>query len=213
MLTNYEMISFEVECQKIEGETVEQNELTFSMEYKPFEFQYNEKALVKKTTKPIPEDGKIGLSLGWKFQFPFITDKNRMPETLAQLEDYIEDAIDPIWYHETYGEITRILRGRKLTTLDSITQWLRFSSYRIESFLNLNKDILAFRSDKGAHTVVLNNIDYDTAIEGLLNANTYRILNYDPLMGLEEKYINILKQNHMTKELGRGCYQPHTYSC
>lgn len=98
-----------------------------------------------------------------------------------------------------------------LSHLDGNIQWLRFVAFRIESFLDANKDIFSSRSDKGAHTVVLNTIDYDRALEALLSDDCYIAIDTNPVMKLvnvERNLVEILKRNHKSKDLARDLYQP-----
>lgn len=195
----------------MELDVLERAELETAMNRMSPNFQFNEKALIIKTNTPIPEDVKIGFSFGWKFLFPYITTNSKMAKTLAQLEDCIDDTIDPIFHHEAYREIQTILRDRKYTRLDNNVQWLRFLAHRMETFLKLNPDIFASRSDKGAHTVILDNTEYDQALAALLNTDTYTELNSSPLMKLihsERNLVKILKTNHKSKEISKGCFEP-----
>lgn len=123
---------------------------------------------------------------------------------LAQLESCIEDSVDPTRQHQAFTEIAGVLKNRKLTTLDNNIQWLRFLALRIKTFFEVNTDVFASRSDKGAHTVILDTIDYDTHLEELLNDKCYQIIDKNPLMTLintERKLVKILKTNYKTKEL------------
>lgn len=199
------------ECGIWECNTRSASELALSLKYIPPGFTFNDRALVLKTDKLIPEDIRMGLSFGWKFLFPFITTSSKLHETLAQLEDCITESVDVTRQHEAFSDISRIMRDRKLTTMDGTIQWLRFVAFRIEIFLDNNKDLFASRSDKGAHTVILNTNDYDLALSNLLSDFCYSQINHNPLMKLinvERNLLKILQTNYKSKEISRGFYQP-----
>lgn len=177
-----ELIS--LECEHTFTISGRETELKISMDFIPPNFTWNEKALVVRTTKHIPADVKIGLSFGWKFLFPHITTSENLHLVLAQLESCIDQSVAEGCQYEAFIETARILRSRKCATLDGNIQWLRFLAYRIENYLKDNKDLFASRSDKGAHTVVMNTDDYDRSLQEMLDDGNYLAINTSPLMKL-----------------------------
>lgn len=206
-----ELSTLREECSNTEKHHGEVWELYISLKNKPPGFNYNDKALVIKTEKNIPLDIQMGLSFGWKFLFPFITTKSNIHETLAQLESCIEASLDVTRQHRAFTEITHIIGKKQLITMDENIQWLRFVSHRIGNFFEENDDIFASRSDKGAHTVILNTVDYDNALEKLLQEDCYMQITNNPLSALinmETKILKILGNNYKSRDwVGRG-YQP-----
>lgn len=213
ILTDDEMEIFRGECASHAEEASEQQEILIEREYRPNDLGYNMKAIVVRTRKHIPEDILIGLSYGWKFMYPFVTDNNNLHKTLSQLSLCIDESIEPLTQHEAYLEISRVLGGIKRTTLDNTIQWLRFLSARTGSFFKGNKDIFATRSDKGAHTVIIDVEKYDEAIADLINNPCYLQIHEDPLRNLikrETNIMNFFRTNHKTKNLIHGIYEPET---
>lgn len=213
ILTDDEMSILRMECKSFGSQIQNQHELELSLEYKPHHFSFNPRALLNRSDKDIPFDVQIGLSFGWKFQFPAITTSENINKNLAQIEYCIDNSINEALQHEVYIEVARVLRSRSCATLDTTIQWLRFLAYRTEKFLRENRDVFASRSDKGAHTVVLNTADYDRALMEMLNDDCYIEVAHSPLMKLihtERILVKMVKKNHKTKEIAGGCYEPAT---
>lgn len=213
MIDDEEMAVLKQECTAFLQKSRTDSELEWSLKYMPPGFTFNNEALINRSNKLIPIDIQIGLSFGWKFLFPYVTTVDNLHIVLAQLEHCMKETIDPGSHHEVFLEVARVLRSRKHATLDSNVQWLRFLAQRIDAFLKNNKDIFATRSDKGAHTVVLDANDYDNALNAMLNDGNYEQINDNPLMKLihlERKFVNIFKKNHRVNPFARGLYEPAT---
>lgn len=215
ILTDDQVETLKAECINMHSHTKSTCELAIFREHMPPNFTFNEKALIIRTNKYIPPDVKIGLSFGWKFLFPFVTTNANFHSTLAQIESCVKETVNTIYYHELYFDIAHVLRERQHATLDSTVQWLRFLAYRVGDFLKSNRDIFASRSDKGAHTVVMNTDDYDAGIERMLCNDSYQQINSNPLMRMintERKFVVLLKKNFRTKELSKGPFEPAVFT-
>lgn len=190
----------------------ERRELELSNQFKPPNLVFNRDAIIIKTNKRIPDDIVVGLSFGWKFLFPFCTSRKDYPDILAQLEMCIHDSIPILSQHEAFENITRIIKTENSIVHDFNIQWLRFIALRTKIFFTTNKDLLATRSDKGAHTVVVDVAAYDTAIENMMNNVNYTKIAVDPLSHLiksETKLVRILKTNYRTKKFAPFAYEPN----
>lgn len=160
---------------------------------------YNKKALINMTQCIIPEDICIGLSFGWKFLFPYVTNDENIHEAIAQLDNCIEDTIHESMQWETFIEMTREVGNRKKFEEDITLQWLTFINKRTKDFLDRNEELFPTRADKGACTVLILKEDYDLAIENMLVGENYSKIDDDPLhelISMERKLIKIIRTNH-----------------
>lgn len=227
VLSDDEMTSFTVECMKAQITAKNQREVEIEISNRPtntfFEnnkithgpINYNKKAIINLTQCLIPEDICIALSYGPKFLFPFNTSNENVYQIIAQLDNCLEDSVNPIKQQQTSMEITRELIKRDNFQHDPIKCWLSFINHRTSDFLKLNEDILVTKSDKGGHVVVLYIDMYDCAINEMISTGDYELVNMDPLVFIKQrelKLITICKTNHKCKSLTselRG-YQPNT---
>lgn len=227
VLSDDEMTSFTVECMKAQITAKNQREVEIEISNRPtntfFEnnkithgpINYNKKAIINLTQCLIPEDICIALSYGPKFLFPFNTSNENVYQIIAQLDNCLEDSVNPIKQQQASMEITRELIKRDNFQHDPIKRWLSFINHRTSDFLKLNEDILVTKSDKGGHVVILYIDMYDCAINEMISTGDYELLNADPLVFIKQrelKLITICKNNHKCKSLTselRG-YQPNT---
>lgn len=212
-LDDSEMTMLVKECMESENNTMLEHEILIEKEFRPSDLAYNMKALIIKTRKHIPEDIIIGLSYGWKFLFPYITTDKNIHEILAQMELCIDETIPTLFHHEAYADIARILNNRGRITLNCTVQWLVFLAKRTERFFKMNKDLFATRSDKGAHTVLLDTSLYETEIGNMLNNPSYTLVSHDPLeemVNSEKEIMKIFSMNFKTKPLVEQIYEPDT---
>lgn len=203
VLSDIDWESFHNECNKERDIYIEKTECAIAEEYKPVHAMYNEMALKVMTDKIIPDDVKFGLSLGYKFLFPFITTDENLHSVLAQLEDCIEQTIPEIFLGRVYRQIAEIMKKRDKIKYNDEIQWLSFISHRTKKFLKNNPDIFATRSDKGGHTVIIDVDKYDTEIGKLLDDAVYEKLHNSPLSCLverESKFMKFFSNNEKTKE-------------
>lgn len=208
-----EIAELRTECDTIRDNFREETEVNIENDHRPTGIVYNEKALYILTDKPIPEDIRINLSFGYKFLSPFFCKEENMAEILAQIEMTIEQAIPTGRQMEASVDIYNILKNRDPHQRDNNKQWLKFINDRTNSFLSQNEDILATKSDKGGHTVVMDVIQYETKLDMLLRDHYIKI-PHDPLLGLinKEKFmVNWLRCNKKTRKLvQRIAYEPDT---
>lgn len=192
------------ECMNEKDECMERCECDITREYKPLHATFNVGALKIMTDRRIPVDIMFGLSLGWKFLFPYITSNDNIHSILAQIEDCIEQSIPDVYLRRTYQQVANILKNRSKIQYNDEVQWLRFISLRSDRFFKDNIDIFATKSDKGAHTVVIDKEKYEIEIVKMLNNDVYDKLNTSPLKQLiegEQKLIKYLSKNEKTKSL------------
>lgn len=185
-----------VECDSICKREQNACEILIERDFRPANLFFNKNALIVYTDKPIPEDIQIGLSFGNKFLFPYFANNDNMHELMAQLEMTIEDAIPDLRHLEACAELKHIFKRRSLY-LDDTKSWLYFISKRTASFFKDNPDIIAIKSDKGAHTVVINVLAYEAKLDRLLSDSAYVTIDINPLQFLIEReveLVNSLKQ-------------------
>lgn len=203
---------FYTECENTQLESMLQHESEIEIRYRPFNINYNEKALIIMTDKAIPHDIKIGLSYGWKFLFPYINNNSNIHLILAQLEMCIESTIPAGFRNEAYLETYRTLKDRSITQDNTLVQWLCFVASRTKRFFELNKDIFATRSDKGGHTVIIDVDKYNDGLANLLNDPNYEIVNHNPLESLihtEAELMRIFSTNFRINHLISRTYEPN----
>lgn len=209
ILSDEDLITFTNECSSTELLSTEQCEYQISNNYKPQGIINNNKALINLTQHPIPDDIALGLTFGWKFTFPFITTEDKLGEILAQLEFCIEDAVPAETLNETYKQISKVLKKRSDFIGDDLIKWLCFVALRTKNFFAKNNDIFATRSDKGGHTVIIENEQYDRAIEGMLNNDSYETLQASPLTDLidkEKRLAAFIRTNWKIKPFSQGIF-------
>lgn len=173
----------------------ERVEAAIELEYRPKDLFFNKDALIICTNKSIPEDIQIGLSFGYKFLFPYSDNDNNLYKLLAQLEMTIEQALPDLNGLEASVHIQNILKKHSSTRIFNDTiSWLKFISKRTASFFKANPDIVAIRTDKGAHTAVMNVSDYNTKLEQHLADNVYVQIDVNPLAFLVSREIDLVDQ-------------------
>lgn len=196
-------------------ETMEQE---IEKQYRPPGVVYKENALVILTEEHIPEDIRIALSFGYKFLFPFECNNKNIHEILAQLEMTIEQAVPELKQREAATLIQEILRKRDSFQVNGTVRWLKFISARTSLFFKNNPHLFATKSDKGAHTVVVEVAVYEEKLASLLNDNNYVELDQDPLLDLigKDKAVYTIfskSKNRLTQAILKeiGCkYEPNT---
>lgn len=211
ILPDDEVSVFKDQCAEKELEAMILHEIRIEKEYRPHDMVFNDKAVINKSRIIVPEDITIGLSFGWKFLFPFITTNDNIHEILAQMEMCIDETIPPISHWEAYSEIARILNARNKSTSDFTIQWLCFVALRTKAFFKANPDIFATRSDKGAHTVILDLSQYENSIRSMLDNPSYLPVEFNPLedlVGKEKAIMHFFTHNFKTKALVEGTYEP-----
>lgn len=172
---------------------------------RPHQVYFNENALIILTKTFVPEDVQIALSFGYKFLFPYKISNLNIHEILAQLEMTIEQAIPDLSQLEASMEICRILRNTDNFDHNDQKNWFKFVCYRTVSFFKKNPHIFATRSDKGGHTVVMNESDYRVKLTQHLSDDAYSPVE-DPnwleaLVSEEVELIDILMSNPKIAEI------------
>lgn len=195
-MDNSELSNLNDECDAVCRREQDACEVIIERDFRPANLFFNREALVINTVKLIPEDIQIGLSFGDKFLFPYFSNDLNMHELMAQLEMTIEDSVPDLRHLEACTELGRVFR-RKSLYLDDTKSWLHFIAKRTASFFNDNPDIIAIKSDKGAHTVVMTVSAYETKLNQLLSDGAYVTIDINPLRFLIERecdLVNSLKQ-------------------
>lgn len=183
--------------------------------YRPTGLVLNSKALINLSNVSIPEDIKFAISFGYKFLFPYVVNDDNIHEILAQMELTIQQSIPEAKQIETCLDVRRILRGRRIIQYDNNKRWLIFVGGRTMEFFKNNDSLLAIKSDKGGHSVIMDKSDYISKIETLLNCSDYSIVNdvaLERLIDREEQLLVALKQNVAVKPCfdGMPLFEPKT---
>lgn len=199
---------------------IDEAEQEIEKQKRPHQVYFNKDALIILTETSVPEDVQIALSFGYKFLFPYRISNLNIHEILAQLEMTIEQAIPDLSQLEASIEICRILRNRKNFSCNDPSNWFKFVCYRTVSFFKMNPHIFATRSDKGGHTVVMNESDYRVKLTQHLSDDAYTPIN-DPnwleaLVLEETELVDILMNNpkvaELVSEAKMPAYEPLTLS-
>lgn len=185
---------------------IDEAEQEIEVQNRPHQVYFNKNALIILTKTIIPDDIQIALSFGYKFLFPYKINVLNIHEILAQLEMTIEQAIPDLSQLEASMEICRILKNRKNFVCDnSPNNWFKFVCYRTVSFFKRNPHIFATRSDKGGHTVVLDEDDYRVKLTQHLSDDAYTPINnsgwLEGLISEEVELVDILMKNPMVAEI------------
>lgn len=204
------------ECENVMYEC----EMTIEKEYRPTDLIMNKRAIVMRTTEIIPDDILLGLSFGWKFLFPYMTTDDNIHSVLAQMDHCIEGSVPEVFQEETFKKIGHILAKRTRVQHDNTVQWLRFIALRSKRFFTQNKGIFATRSDKGGHTVIVDQDEYERTLNTMLSDSNYMRLDRSPLRSLvmsEYKLIKFCNNNKKIRAINemrkfRLCLEPHTLS-
>lgn len=172
--------------------------------FRPSYVHFNNDALINLTKHNIPFDIKLNLSFGYKFLSPYICHTDNMYEILAQLEQCVDEAIPEAKHLEVSVELNHILSKHSPITWDDNKNWLIFVNKRTVEFFKKNKDIFATRSDKGGHTVVIDNVEYENKLRAHIAEGKYEIIgDNNPLPELikkEKSIILSLKAKEKCKE-------------
>lgn len=195
----------------------EEIEASIALEFQPVDIVFNEEALKIFTDKLIPYDVRVGLSFGYKFLFPYSPNGNNLYKLLAQLEMTIEKAVPHLSGIEASFEIQQILKKCLSTgTFYDVLTWLKFVSLRSALFFENNPDIIAIKSDKGGHTVVMNLADYNAKLEQHLSDGVYVDIRINPLqflIGRETELVDqLLSLPVVSRFSGKFSFQPNILS-
>lgn len=211
----------DIEALRIEGmrecdDVMDRCEAAIEREFRPFDLNFNEKAIIVRSKENIPEDILMGLSFGWKFLFPYITTNSNIHSVLAQMDHCVESSVPEVFQQETFKRIAHILANRTRVQHDINIQWLRFVHMRSRRFFAQNKGIFATKSDKGGHTVVVDLHEYEFTLANMLGDSSYEKLKTNPLRSMvrtEQKLLRFCQKNkkiytvEQTRKFIRG-YEP-----
>lgn len=170
----------EFELMKVEASNyywMGRNEVEIPAEEKmrPLGIRMDKKAVHNLTTRDIPEDIMLVLSWGPKFVFPVeVMDETKV---IPALENLIYNRFDPLMIEEAMRRASMVLKGstrNKMKMTTDTTSWLNFIRGRTTEFFKEHKDILVLNSDKGKHTVVMYEMDYERKMSRMLeDSSTY----------------------------------------
>lgn len=172
----------------------EECESKIERERRPVELNYNKQAVINTTDIVVPEDILINLSFGYKFLAPYFCNDSNMHIVLAQLEQCIGDSIKDVRHLEACIEIQQILLDRDIIQHDDTKKWLSFTSQRAIEFFTQHKELIATKSDKGGHTVIMRVEDYDQKLNNLISEGNYSwIPLLDPTKEMIEKEQELIR--------------------
>lgn len=219
-LTNEQLDWLSSKAKSLTLKEKERIESLIEVKTRPHELTFNKKAFINKTDLIVPEDVQILLSFGWKFLSQFNTHNDNLHWVLAQIEKCIDDTIPPLLQHEAYKEITPLLNDYNSVEHNPTKQWINFITYRAKCFFRKNKQVFATRSDKGSHTVLIEQDTYEDFIHNMLDNKSYQSIGpYDentvrctlsPLVTKEFFLLRYYEDNPYTSYLVPKGYQPNT---
>lgn len=202
--TEVELNSLLTEADTQRKEYQEHTETEIEKSHRPPNFTHNKSALITLTKTEIPEDIKIALGFGYKFLFPYACNNQNMHKILAQLEMTIDTTIPELKKLEVCTDISRILRHKDKFQNDNNIRWLKFINHRTQTFLKNNPKTFATKSDKGGHTVIIDENDYEEKLKELLKDKSYAETKQTPLRKLikkEQKLVDDLNKINTLNEL------------
>lgn len=170
------------------------HEIEIERNFRPSDLTWNKDAVIVCTTQVIPEDILIGLSFGYKFLFPYFCNSHNLHELLAQLEVTMDNALPFLKQLEASIEIKNILKNNP-SCFDDTKAWLKFISKRSAAFFKEHPKIIAIKSDKGGHTVIMDVSSYEQKLEQHLSDRIYVDIQIDPLkflIGREQEIVESL---------------------
>lgn len=196
----------------ITSEAIESYERHIEIRHRPHGVSLNSDMIYNLLNIPIPDDVLIGLSFGPKFLFPFHMNEKNSHRLMALLECTIDKAVPPYKQDLTAQQVCSVLKNRRGIIQDPKNKWLSLIKMRTDRFLINNPDVVALRSDKGNHTVVMHFEEYKQKVRQHLADPAYAVLHSNPLHDLiksETQIIEHLAANAKTKSLVTN-FQPNT---
>lgn len=152
--------TIEVNGQDITREATEVYEKQIEFSHRPSGLTLDNEMVYNLAHIPIPDDLLIGLSFGPKFLFPFHMNASNSHRLIALVEFAIDGAVPAFTRDLTAQQVCGVLKGRSGIIQDPKNKWLSFIKMRIDRFLRDNPDVVAIKSDKGNHTVVMHLEEY-----------------------------------------------------
>lgn len=214
-LSEEELSQLTNECKNMIQQHRDQKEETIEREHRPTTAYMNNKAIINLTDLKIPDDILLALSFGHKFLFPYACKENNLCELLAQLDLTLSDAIPDLKRIGAEIEICNILKKESRIQGNSEKRWLSFIYQRTQRFLTEHDNIFATKSDKGGHTVIIDQAQYMDKLMDLLKDESYSIRETCPLERLVKKESLLLKKLHENENTNKILknlkpYEPNT---
>lgn len=158
------------------------------------------------SSKQVPDNVKLVLSLGPKFSLPTTVRDVDIEKLLAHVEQIV-GKIQVNRRNLVRAKVTSIITNHIHKFRDIRNSETRLIN-KVKSFLRSNEDLLVLESDKGSVTVVMDKIKYNEGIRDILNKdNSFKKLNRDPTLTVQTKantiVSNLVKQNTITEEQGK----------
>ncbi|XP_053681982.1 uncharacterized protein LOC128732703 [Sabethes cyaneus] len=163
--------------------------------------QGNPKALYNGTSKQIPPQMEVLLSLGPNFALPSCKiDKIVFFHLIAEIENILKTNTDTAVQDRTRCSITNsvlnhIYHNNHTNQTDHCLQFYNDAVKITKTFLKENPDVLVTKSDKGNKTVLISKDDYQTKMMQLLDSQqTYQKISRDPTSRYQQKNNNIVQR-------------------
>lgn len=103
----------------------------------------------------------------------FPTEKINKAEAIPTLENTIYNRFEPTMVEEAMKHVSIILTAKdRMKETTHTSSWMNFIRMRTTTFFKEHKDLLVVNSDKGKHSVVMYETDYDDKMQGMLNDET-----------------------------------------
>lgn len=176
-------------------ETHEQN---IEEQYRPQHAILDRTALIFQVEREVPWDVMFALSVGPKFIFPTRISSKNCEWFAYELLGTVEQL--PVEYQKLVEwKLARSMYKHKERMTNPTLCWLEWIRIRTNDFLNKNIDIIAVKSDKGNHTVIMLKSTYNEYMTKMFDDHIYYKYSLgDPLPGL------LIKDLHMRTLLNKS---------
>lgn len=174
---------------------------------------FDEKWFKNLTNLVFPENVKTTLALGEKFNLPYDNSNLPLEQIIVDVEfalSFLEDEDTKIEKrNQTINILSNYMYSTKNRNHSKMQRNLLRNGSETRQFLKENSNILITKADKGNVTVALYREDYLNKAKILLSdVNTYKPLNKDPTITIQNKLNkildNLLKSDCLTKELKKN---------
>lgn len=175
-------------------EACERYEIYIEKSFRPFHAKETRGAVINLSNIHIPDDIKLLLSYGPKFIITPQLNSLNIINFLCRFESCVTNHFHPGVLNETYKHLYNFLLKHIKGSLNTEQIWLAFLLYRIKKFIRFHPNIFITNSDKGKHTVLINEDLYVSKGNSLVLSSDYSQISDFSLEPLIEKNNLIVKK-------------------
>lgn len=171
-------------------------------------FTFNNKWLINLTDLDIPQDIKILLSLGDKFNLPYTKEQLPIDQLIIDIEYILEQCNDSdkiTLRNQCINILTNFINSNHSNYEKHFNYLLDCAKKTFKFVKDHSDEVVITRADKGNNTVLIKRSEYEQkTLDSLSDTSTYVRLNKDPTITIQNKLNKLIDQlksnNSISKE-------------